>query len=67
LLVRQDVFPQWRPRDLKEVSPMLDDDGIDLLRRMLVYDPTQRISAKAALQHRYFHDLSLDEEFCNNV
>jgi len=46
---------------------MLDDDGIDLLRRMLVYDPTQRISAKAALQHRYFHDLSLDEEFCNNV
>ena len=44
---------------------MLDDDGIDLLRRMLVYDPTQRISANAALQHRYFHDL--DEAFCNNV
>ncbi len=61
----KDVFPQWRPRDLKEVVPQLDDDGLDLLARLLVYDPGQRISAKQALQHPYFHDL--DVEFCTNV
>jgi serine/threonine protein kinase len=61
----KDVFPQWRPRDLKEVVPQLDNDGLDLLARLLVYDPTQRISAKQALQHPYFHDL--DVEFCSNV
>mmetsp|Transcript_15541 Transcript_15541/g.44186 ORF Transcript_15541/g.44186 Transcript_15541/m.44186 type:complete len:309 (+) Transcript_15541:214-1140(+) len=61
----KDVFPQWRPKDLKEVVPQLDDDGLDLLARLLMYDPAQRISAKQALQHPYFHDL--DVEFCSNV
>lgn len=61
----KDVFPQWRPRDLKDVVPQLDHDGLDLLAQLLVYDPTKRISAKVALQHPYFHDL--DVEFCSNV
>lgn len=29
-------------------------DGQDLVREMLRYDPLQRISAKAALHHRFF-------------
>ncbi len=34
----------------------LDAYGLDLLKRMLTYDPTQRITAKAALNHPYFKD-----------
>jgi len=30
--------------------------GLDLLKRMLTYDPTARITAKAALNHPYFKD-----------
>jgi len=49
------TFPQWSPRSLSElfsaeVSPL----AIDLLSKMLVYDPSKRISARAALAHPYF-------------
>lgn len=37
----------------------LDDVGMDLLRKMLVYDPMKRISAKDARRHRYFRDVRL--------
>jgi serine/threonine protein kinase len=30
---------------------------MDLLKRMLKYDPCERISAKAALKHPYFKDI----------
>ena len=50
-------FPQWRPQDLARVFPTLEEDGLDLLRRMLQYDPSRRISAKEALRHPYFDDL----------
>jgi cyclin-dependent kinase len=34
----------------------LDDQGLDLLEQMLVYDPAGRISAKAACMHPYFEE-----------
>lgn len=37
----------------------LEDSGLDLLYKMLEYDPTQRISAVQALKHPYFADLKL--------
>jgi serine/threonine protein kinase len=48
------VFPKWPrcPFDLP-----LPDEGIDLLEKMLEYDPAKRISAKQALQHPFFDDL----------
>ena len=33
-------FPQWKQQDLHKVIPQLDKDGIDLLQKMLVYDPS---------------------------
>eukprot|EP00850_Spirogloea_muscicola_P005207 SM000023S07663 [mRNA] locus=s23:710938:713149:+ [translate_table: standard] len=50
-------FPQWQPQDLTEVVKGLDPAGIDLLKKMLEYDPSQRVSAKEALRHPYFDDL----------
>ena len=37
--------------------PQLDKDGIDLLQKMLVYDPAKRIHATEALEHPYFDSL----------
>ncbi|KAK9709054.1 Cyclin-dependent kinase catalytic subunit [Basidiobolus ranarum] len=51
------TFPNWCPQNLAQVIPALDADGIDLLKKMLVFDPVYRISAKKALQHPYFLDL----------
>ena len=37
--------------------PELEAHGIDLLEKMLTYDPALRISAKEAMNHPYFDDL----------
>ena len=50
-------FPQWKPQDLSKVIPQLDSHGIDLLQKMLVYDPAKRIHATEALEHPYFDTL----------
>ena len=47
-------FPQWKPQDLGKVITELNADGIDLMQRMLQYDPSKRIGAKEALKHPYF-------------
>jgi serine/threonine protein kinase len=52
------TFPQWSAQPLKNYMKDLDDNGIDLLARMLVYEPCKRISAKDALRHPFFDDLN---------
>ncbi|XP_008497990.1 cyclin-dependent kinase 3 [Calypte anna] len=47
-------FPRWARREMKDIIPSLDQDGRDLLVQLLLYDPSKRISAKAALSHQYF-------------
>ncbi|KAK1349172.1 cell division control protein 2-like [Heracleum sosnowskyi] len=51
------VYPRWEPQNLARAVPSLDADGVDLLSRMLKYDPADRISAKAAMDHAYFDSL----------
>ncbi|KAJ1338985.1 cyclin-dependent kinase 2 [Batrachochytrium salamandrivorans] len=52
-------FPIWAPQPFSEIVPNLDMDGLDLLQRMLAYDPAARISAKKAINHPYFKDVDL--------
>ncbi|KLO16731.1 Pkinase-domain-containing protein [Schizopora paradoxa] len=47
------TFPQWSSRELAQVIPTLDAAGIDFLHKTLIYDTSQRISAKRALSHPY--------------
>ena len=49
------TFPQWSPVPLEDVVKGLDQVGLDLLAKMLIYDPAHRISAKRALTHPYFY------------
>eukprot|EP00249_Psilotum_nudum_P032225 c47492_g1_i1 orf=178-1095(-) len=50
-------YPQWQPTDISRAVPNLESNGVDLLSKMLIYNPSKRISAKSALQHPYFDDL----------
>ncbi|CAH0474877.1 unnamed protein product [Peronospora belbahrii] len=47
-------FPHWKRRPLNRLFPKISDLGIDLLTKLLVYNPDQRISAEDALRHPYF-------------
>jgi len=47
-------FPIYPPQKLQQIVPGLDDEGYDLLQKMLTFDPAQRIPALKALQHPYF-------------
>ncbi|KAK8376055.1 hypothetical protein O3P69_008638 [Scylla paramamosain] len=50
-------FPKWTDYNLANSVKQMDSDGLDLLSKTLIYDPTKRISAKEALKHPYFDDL----------
>lgn len=58
-------LPEWNPdnfevypaQDLKKFVPTLDNDGYDLLKKMLVIDPSERITCDEALQHKYFDEI----------
>jgi len=45
------TFPKWQPVQLSKQVPNLDSAGIDLLSKMICYDPSSRISARDALNH----------------
>jgi len=51
------TFPKWQPVSLTKQVPNLDSAGIDLLSKMISYEPSSRISARDALNHPYFDDL----------
>jgi serine/threonine protein kinase len=51
------TFPIWNARPLGEVMKGVEGASLDLLAQTLVYEPSKRCSAKAAMQHPYFQDL----------
>ena len=54
-----DRFPPYPPPrgGLASLVPTLDTIGVDLLNRMLQYDPARRITAQAALEHQFFAEM----------
>ena len=59
-------YPGWEkqaltevslPKKWKDVLPDLDDNGIDLISKLLELDPEKRILAPEALEHPFFKDL----------
>ncbi|GAB0492661.1 hypothetical protein MMPV_003929 [Pyropia vietnamensis] len=54
------TFPRWAPVSLRNTVPALDDVGLNLLTQMLLYEPSQRITARDALNHPYFANVDRD-------
>ncbi|XP_018406330.1 PREDICTED: cyclin-dependent kinase 4-like [Cyphomyrmex costatus] len=48
------AFPYRHPRPLSLIIPDLNEDGLDLIKNMLMFDPHSRITAAQAVRHRYF-------------
>lgn len=52
------TFPQWSARgDFDKMFVGLERPGVELVKQMLIYDTSKRISAKRALNHPYFADV----------
>jgi cyclin-dependent kinase len=42
------TFPQWHATDLSSAVKGLDENGLELLALMLIYDPAHRISGETS-------------------
>ncbi len=51
-------FPKWKPQPLSKYVTRLDATGLDLLGKMVALEPRRRITAKAALRHKYFENFN---------
>lgn len=48
------TFPKFRGVDPREHFKKFDPVALDLFLRLIALDPSQRISMKEALNHKYF-------------
>ena len=58
-IFQKTTFPNWTGQRLSENNPQMDREGLDLLAKLLVYQPDKRITAKIALAHPYFKDVQI--------
>jgi len=47
-------FPKWKKQELSKIFENTHPAAIEVLEKMLMYEPAQRISSREALKHPYF-------------
>ena len=50
-------FPNFKETSLSSIIKEASEEGIDLMKKMLIYNPAHRPSAKECLEHPYFDDV----------
>ncbi|XP_064607239.1 cyclin-dependent kinase 17-like [Liolophura sinensis] len=50
-------FPFYDPEPLLNIAPRLDPDGLDLLAKFLLFEPSRRVSAAQSVRHPFFNSL----------
>ncbi|XP_054707252.1 cyclin-dependent kinase 4-like [Uloborus diversus] len=58
------TFKFYKGVPFRDVVPEICSDGADLLKKMVCYDPVQRISCAAAMKHPYFRDFEMNPPSC---
>ena len=53
---------QQTGKNFKDLFPNVPDEGIDLLKKMLIYDPDERITVEQALKHPYLAELHFPDD-----
>jgi mitogen-activated protein kinase 15 len=46
-------LPASKPKPMNDLFPTASDEALDLIKRLLVFNPTKRLSAVEALKHPY--------------
>ncbi|XP_053621570.1 cyclin-dependent kinase 4 [Plodia interpunctella] len=54
--VMPDSFPDYPPTDFADIFPNIHPHALELIRGMLIFDPTKRLTALDCLEHPYFTD-----------
>lgn len=58
-------FPKFVPTPLNQLIPNASEQAIDLMMRMLTFDPQKRITASAALKHSFFDGFDMNQHSFN--
>lgn len=60
-------FPPKKGTGIEKLIPHIEKNCLDLIQKLLIYDPEERITAEDALRHPWFRDLyELDQTNNNN-
>jgi len=55
-------LPDTEPRPLSSMFPNADEDALDLLQKLLMFNPDKRITAEQSLEHAYVSQFHVPEE-----
>jgi len=55
-------LPKRKGQDLNQLLKKASPDCIDLIRKMLTFDPNQRCSVQQAIEHKWFEKLHSETE-----
>jgi serine/threonine protein kinase len=53
------TFPNWARQDLAAHCPQLNPEGIDLLAKLMIYKPDERLTALQAIKHPFFRNVEI--------